>query len=301
MSRTSISKTLKSVTLQFQGGFVGVACQQMRKVVRPIGSTRGDVTVFSKRSRHRILKMFSKLSWKGRKAIFVTLTYPEAYPDPHTAKRHLRAFLKRVYRLVGKRANVWRLEFQERGAPHFHILFVDLPWIDKEKIQEMWGEIIGCERPFTRIEFCRNKKKTMYYVSKYIAKNDYKKVKGTRVYCGFIYVPYQAVAPFDPTPEDSIGRFWGTEMSDLLPYAPCHTFTILDCFASLYTLKRYARKVWARTNTQKYRGFCIFVDNADRWLELMRDILVQEYRQDAELVRGSATNWLQMDIDTVQA
>lgn len=281
----SAQSNLNTISFEFQGGYVGAACKQLRSEGKRTTVTRGDVTEFSRRSRHRILKMFAKLDWKRRKAIFITLTYPEAYPHPKRAKQHLRAFLKRLSRYFhapgNKYAAIWRMEFQERGAPHFHIILVDLPFVPKEDIQQMWGEVIGYEKPFTRIELCRNKRKTMYYVSKYLAKSEWKKKSGKWVFCGFIYVPY----PSASTDESSIGRFWGAENAEYLPFAGGHSFTIQADFRSLYQLKRYARKVWRRTNSSAYRGFSLFVDSAARWLELFQQVLRDEFMYDLELVR----------------
>jgi hypothetical protein len=55
---------------------------------------------------------------------FVTLTYPKIYAnDWHIWKRDMEAFRKRIGRkyphLIGY---CWRMEFQERGAPHFHLI-----------------------------------------------------------------------------------------------------------------------------------------------------------------------------------
>jgi hypothetical protein len=59
--------------------------------------------------------------------VMVTLTYPGPWrlwaPTAEVAHAHRRAFLERYSRAFGFRVlGVWKLEFQERGAPHFHIL-----------------------------------------------------------------------------------------------------------------------------------------------------------------------------------
>jgi hypothetical protein len=66
---------------------------------------------------------------------FVTLTYPRTYnPDPASWKRDVQAFRKRFERHFGKCPIVWRLELQERGAPHFHLLvftpeYIPYKWV----------------------------------------------------------------------------------------------------------------------------------------------------------------------------
>lgn len=52
----------------------------------------------------------------------ITLTYGELYPKVFEAKAQMRAFLKKIRRTFGRCTFLWRMEFQKRGAPHFHIL-----------------------------------------------------------------------------------------------------------------------------------------------------------------------------------
>jgi hypothetical protein len=56
----------------------------------------------------------------------LTLTYPGDWltvaPDGDTVKRHFTALAKRYERAWGEPlVCIWKLEFQDRGAPHFHI------------------------------------------------------------------------------------------------------------------------------------------------------------------------------------
>lgn len=53
---------------------------------------------------------------------FLTLTYPGVFPyDGRVIKEDLNAFLN-VFRRKLKTEYLWFLEFQERGAPHFHVM-----------------------------------------------------------------------------------------------------------------------------------------------------------------------------------
>lgn len=61
------------------------------------------------------------------KAFFVSLTYGEHYHEDWTNyKRDLQVFRKRLARFLHlKGVNfgaIWKLEFQDRGAPHYHLL-----------------------------------------------------------------------------------------------------------------------------------------------------------------------------------
>jgi hypothetical protein len=70
----------------------------------------------------------------------ITLTYPSDFPsDGQTVKKHLERFRHWLTRRgIG---GMWVLEFQSRGAPHFHI------WTDgavnKKDLSEAWYSIVA--------------------------------------------------------------------------------------------------------------------------------------------------------------
>lgn len=84
---------------------------------------RRPITGFSRGSRYRMIKMISSIDVDQMPPpLFVTLTYPARYPRrTRTIVRDLRWWLEACKR-DGIDANVWRIEFQKRGAPHFHFL-----------------------------------------------------------------------------------------------------------------------------------------------------------------------------------
>lgn len=94
--------------------------------------TRGEITGWSRKSRARMVYRLATLDYEplmGRveEPAMVTLTYPGEWedlaPDGKTAKDHLTAFFKRYERAWGEAwSGIWKLEFQRRGAPHFHLL-----------------------------------------------------------------------------------------------------------------------------------------------------------------------------------
>lgn len=89
---------------------------------------------WSSKSRARMVATMAELDLaplllqEGRPAM-VTLTYPGDWetvaPNGPKVKAHLQSFFKRFERAWGiPWAGVWKLEFQRRGAPHFHLLMV---------------------------------------------------------------------------------------------------------------------------------------------------------------------------------
>lgn len=280
--------SVDNVKLTFQGSLV--------KVHHPStvssssrGGTRGKVRSFSRSSRKRLLERYARMSNKGfqqKPAVFVTLTYPKNYPTARVAKAHLNSLRKRLeYKFNIKASGSWKLEFQKRGAPHFHILFFNLPFLPKRDLQVMWAEIIGDETKtvFTRIERIQSRKKAMLYVSKYIAKMPDQDVSNDEFLIGvadelggvvefgsrgrfgevvvddsgFNYVSYLA---------ESVGRFWGCWHEELFPYDELVAITVEFNEKIFYNLRRLAHNVYSGFRTSgNSNGFTLFVSNAYRW------------------------------------
>lgn len=132
----------------------------------------------------------------------VTLTYPFTFPTngPET-KEHLRRFLQELKREHERRGTVsgyeafscfWFMEFQERGAPHYHLFTTWCP--PRNWVSRRWYEICGTddERHLlagTRCEkLLRGRSGTISYASKYACKQEQKDV---------------------PEGFEDVGRFWG--------------------------------------------------------------------------------------------
>ena len=155
---------------------------------------RSKIITFSKRSakRLRFTVRNSENLWK----VFVTLTYPDAFPcDGRETKKHLNTFLQYL-----RRKNIkftWVLEFQSRGAPHYHVIISD--FIPKEELSSVWYKIVnsGDEKHLqagTRIESINSKAHLYGYLSNYINKLDQKT---------------------PPVGFEKVGRFWGASRNIL--------------------------------------------------------------------------------------
>jgi len=87
---------------------------------------RKRVTDFSASSRSRLKRVMSSVKRKAlERAFVVTLTYPKAFPaaaDFGLYKGHLHTFGVAARREFPECSFVWKLEFQRRGAPHYHLL-----------------------------------------------------------------------------------------------------------------------------------------------------------------------------------
>lgn len=143
------------------------------------GGKRGEIKVFSPDSRYRLFRLLHQL--KFDRVTFCTLTYPADFPtDKKIYKAHLKEYRRRFERTYGKIKGVWRLEFQERGAPHYHIMYLDCPFIPIEEWCNLWSNVIGTDDPNHRkigvdiklITEGTESKLIASYLGKYVAKVD---------------------------------------------------------------------------------------------------------------------------------
>ena len=128
---------------------------------------------------------------------------------------------------------LWVMEFQKRGAPHFHIL-VD-KHIPHQDVAAMWYKIVssGDEKHLkagTRVSRIKNVKQVICYISKYLGKKNYQKVV--------------------PEGFENVGRFWGMSRG-MLEFVE-HVFE-----GSLDDLKRKIRTLrkWYKAKLRQKCGF----------------------------------------------
>lgn len=106
------------------------------------GGKRSEISVFSQESRYRLFRMLHCLEFKT--VTFATLTYPSEFPtQKEVYKAHLKEYRRRFERRYGAVKAVWRLEFQQRGAPHYHIMYLDAPFIPVQEWCGLWSDVIG--------------------------------------------------------------------------------------------------------------------------------------------------------------
>jgi hypothetical protein len=160
---------------------------------------RGKITKLSNASRSRLISAArNRIRFHG----MVTLTYPDAsysldgcdfMGDGRMVKEHLRRFRQWLtYRDI---AGLWFLEFQKRGAPHYHF-FLSRPLSDQEakKARAYWFKLVGSGNPDHLIRGCKSETlRKPYaagmYAAKYSSKHEQKEV---------------------PEAYQEVGRFWGT-------------------------------------------------------------------------------------------
>ena len=246
------------LVMTFQGKYVQ-AKVRTHSSQPPTRHKRSKITDFSPGSRGRLFDLFNKMDVKS-KVIFITLTYEGIDTDAPLAKANLFAFVKRLQRRFPTVAMsfVWRMEFQERGAIHFHILAFGLPFVPKDQIQKMWGAVSCQKRPFTRIEMIFSSKKIMNYVSKYVAK-----VNPSPEIGGFNLPTY--LAAYQSQHGDEIGRIWGVIGKKNLPMAECVIIELAFNYERFMQFRLIASHQFPPIWDSLSLGFRLYVLSAKQW------------------------------------
>jgi len=278
---------IEMVEIEQQGELLKITYPQsafaMERRAKPNGSIRGGVTEFSAKSRKRLLELFARFDMPRlisakQKPKFITLTYVENMQNYRLAKTHLDTLIKRLKRRFPAVWGVWRMELQERGAIHFHLIIGNMGYLHKTVLQDMWAEVIGQERPFTRIEAIRSGKGVMFYASKYVAKMP---EEGDGV-AGFNCVPY-LTDNTEANTDNNPGRWWGLFGRQNLPLAEKINKRIVCTLATLET--------WIKMQPvgypSLYSGYTLFCKNA----RLFAETLISLTSGGADTNDGAARVW----------
>lgn len=135
---------------------------------RPEQETAGRRTdnLFRVRAHVRRLIDANAGAW-GQVPKFVTYTFAENVTDYPTATKVWREYARKLSRAYGPQKYLTVVEYQERGAVHFHTLHFSLPFVPgiKKKLARMWG------KGFVKVVAIRHVRNVARYVSKYLRKD----------------------------------------------------------------------------------------------------------------------------------
>ena len=189
----------------------------------PVGTTppgwRGAIRGFSRRSKRRLMEKLIGVDWEpllegvGKrssevKAVLLTLTYPSAFSASwEDWKRDLEVLRKRIKRNWPIDFAIWKEEFQERGAPHFHILIVFRGVVNlaafRQWVSLAWYEIVGSEDPKhlaagTNVRAMYGPvQRLLRYLMKYLAKVVESPEATGRIWGVWGKIPYEVIARFN--------------------------------------------------------------------------------------------------------
>lgn len=222
----------------------------------PGGGVRQKITEWSRKSRTACELHIRNLA-EGKVANFLTLTYPAEYStDGRVVKKHLELMRKWLtYHGVN---GVWFLEFQRRGAPHYHIfLDRDIPG-GVEAVARQWFNVVGSGdekhlewhlgtlsgRPC--LEPMRKPHAASWYASKYATKAEQKAV---------------------PPEYQSVGRFWG------------HWGSMRPTWHYLYGRGTavFTAALMAIRNFRQERGIDKPMNSPDRYSSVLRGAMVEGF------------------------
>ena len=198
-------------------------------------ATRGVIQGISRDSRTRLIRFLATIN-RPDPAWFVTLTYRDWIEDFQIWKGHLHRFLMAVKKRYSCVAGVWRLEFQKRGAPHFHLIL----WLDQEEdrlalglwIRARWLAAIG-----------DSSRAASAYATTAEEVRDFRN-------CGFYLSLYQAKDHQDRT-DILTGREWGKVQPKLLSTDPIREVSLLP--KDIQLLRRIVRRAYRVRNRVGFR------------------------------------------------
>lgn len=107
---------------------------------------------------------------------FITLTYSDNITDIKQSNYEFKKFVERLKYKYGKFKYLAVIEFQKRGAIHYHMIS-DLPYIDNNELREIWGN------GFVKINDISKVDNVGAYLIKYMSKdNNDKRLMGEKAY-----------------------------------------------------------------------------------------------------------------------
>jgi hypothetical protein len=97
-----------------------------------------------KRARIELRRVIDANYLRGRSK-FVTLTFADNVTDVGLANDEFKKFMKRLnYRVFGRKCSDLEytvvVEFQQRGAVHYHVVVYNLSYIENKELANIWGE-----------------------------------------------------------------------------------------------------------------------------------------------------------------
>lgn len=147
-------------------------------------SVRGVISDFTRASQRRLIETCSRWEPYGSLGM-ITLTYGQQFPDGERSRDFFRAFKERMRREWPDWSGCWKLEYQKRGAPHYHFVIdtavINPDWkLFQNWVHNAWNSVIGSyygdwssgEYSFARTEFkrARNEKRAKFYLTKEVGK-----------------------------------------------------------------------------------------------------------------------------------
>lgn len=219
----------------YSQSLVLVRSSKLEEMDIPHTRKRGKVSHLSKRSLNNLVLIVSNCRVKFQSLL--TLSYGQNYPiDGRRVKADLNKFITYLKRSFGRFEYFWFLEFQRRGAPHFHIgLTLPEPSdCERDLVATIWAGII--ERgnwPYTAIEPPYRKSDARFgMLTRDVVFRQHRRVKvweKEKKRNGMVrYVIKYATKLYQksvPAVYSNVGRFWGVSSGVRLPDGALYSTT----------------------------------------------------------------------------
>lgn len=211
---------------------------------RLTGIPRGNVVGFSRKSKARLCKFMATVdadALEPGETGFITGTLPGGDVDhwlPYALrfKRLMDTWFKRVERVFPTCWIVWKLEPQQRGAPHFHALVGNVPNWALASLELAWWEVVGSGDADHRLYGCdaqpmRDWSQASIYASKYMGKE-------TAAALEAVVDRDERIAALWSSP----GRYWGIRGREHLPIKPAvYKLSPRAYYQARRIMRRYAK------------------------------------------------------------
>lgn len=198
-------------------------------------------------------------------SLFVTLTYADNFQDIKESNYNLKKFVQKMKRLQKDFVYVAVLEFQKRGAIHYHMLCnYRLEWNSHEELQsherklgKVWGH------GFVDIGYKKNDNAGAYLL-KYMTKEHIdERLEGKKRY----FFSRGLVQPVELKGADALAAIRQAEQ-----YAPVFTNSYYNDFTGQVQYREYNPKrhyvnldeEFEKTSLDMWGNFCEFVERDDR-------------------------------------
>lgn len=218
------------------------------------GGKRGRVEGFTRGARLRLMRTIGAIRTDAPLPDFVTLTYPEQFPSVQQAKRDLKIYLQRLRRAFPQAGYIWKLEPQQRGAPHYHLL--------------VWGCSTGRLLAFTLKawhEIAGNGDQKHYKFHAGLLPGSKPCVERVRSFRGvWSYASKYLGKTFEVAEWGSAwtGRFWGVGGRECIPFG--EYVEVEQPLSVIVRVQRYQRRY---AHLKRSRNTATIFCTADQWVE----------------------------------
>ena len=190
---SALPPSLVGHSTRIAGGQMSVSTYPLQMPGRP--GSRSAVNSFSPGSRLRLMRLLLRLPWPAEEIALMTLTFATDVEGKYAKAclNKLHVWLDYQYPTAEV---VWKLEYQRRGVPHFHLLVRPLPGSSfpddfTSQVEGQWRYRMGCGFIDRRDVFSRGG--VIRYMANYLTKKE----GGEKAYQ-------------ERVPEGAwSGRFWG--------------------------------------------------------------------------------------------